>query len=93
MRTTFEISARIRSDVKISRQFFTYFLFEQSESKCMLPRLAESVIVGQNLSSNPEAWGVDVTLKCGTGEQRVQTLDVVLLCLAREAVVLVQKVW
>ena len=55
MRTTFEISARIRSDVKISRQLFTYFLFEKSESKCMLPRLAESVTVGQNLSSDPDA--------------------------------------
>ena len=54
MRTTFEISARIRSDVKISDSFSPNF-FEQSESKCMLPRHAESVTVRQNLSSDPDA--------------------------------------
>ena len=56
----------------------------------MLSRLAESVLlVGHNPSSNPKAWGVQVTLKCGTGEKGVQTPDVLPSSQPRETVVLV----
>ena len=57
----------------------------------MLPRLAERVPVGQNPLSNPEAWRVRATLKCGTKEKGVQTLDVLPLSLPRETAVMVQK--
>ena len=58
-----------------------------------MSRLAESLPVGQNPSSNPKARGVRVTLKCGTREKGVQTPDAILLSLPREIVALVQKTW
>ena len=58
----------------------------------MMSRLAESVTVGQNLSSNPKSQGVRVTLKCGIREKGVQTLDVILLSLPRDTLVMVQKI-
>ena len=70
--------------------FSPNFLYK-GESTCMLLRLAESVTVGQNPSSNPKARGVRVTLNCGTREKGVQTPDFILLSLPRETVVLVQK--
>ena len=65
--------------------------FSEGESKCMLLRLAESVTAGQNPSSNNEAQGVRVALKCGTREKGVQSSDVLPLSLPRETVVLGQK--
>ena len=85
-------SARIRSDAKISRQLFTKFLL-QGESKSMLPRHAERLSVGQNPLSNPEAWRVRATLKCGTREKGVQTPDVLPLSCLRRPRLWDRRVW
>ena len=59
----------------------------------MLSSLAEQCICGtQSFRVFLNAWGVRLTLKCGTGEKGVQTPDVMLLSLTRETVVMVQKI-